>query len=49
MCAEGKELLNRGQEQKCKDTQCVHQGWGIKEPLVATAWGPATGWRQGGL
>lgn len=49
MCVEGKEILSRGHERKCKDTRRVLRGWGIKEPVVARAWGPAKGRRQGGL
>lgn len=49
MCVEGKDILSRGHERTCKDTGSVLREWGIKEPGVAMAWGPAEGRRQGGL
>ena len=49
LCVEGRDILSRGHECKCKDTRSVLWGWGIKEPGVAMAWGPAKGRRQGGL
>ena len=36
---EGRDILSRGHERKCKDTRCVLQGWGIQEPGVVMVCG----------